>query len=414
MTDKILSDEDYAKILQERFKTKDIKYVKAEWCTLSENIEGYMGNHYILKIIYKVGNIEHSENFFVKTKLKNSEYLQNLSDNLSLYIKEIFFYNNLLREYEKMGYFTGFAPKGYYFKDNETIVMESLKEKGYKLTGRDYLYDVNHCKVALKALAYYHGNYLAFEETKSLELNKTYRIHQEHPEIFTNVMYIPGDTESIAAKFIESTRDCLLALCKLMPETEEWKKEFETKFKNLDPIKIMEKSLPYRRTCTHGDLWCNNMLFNYSGDTPISCCLVDYQVMEYRHPSYDALLLIYTNTRRDVRKNYRYELLDYYYHSLEEILKDYGIDISGIYPKEHFLKTVEIFEPVSILRAIAGRTMTFLPLEVMNAAAKSEGAEGLKNVIEGGRVKLVKESFLKSKFYRNILTEDLYDLYEHL
>lgn len=128
MEGKLLLDEDFARILQKKFKNQDTKYLNSEWKPLSENVEGFLGEHYIVKVNYKVGKTEQTESFFVKTKPTKNEYQREYTDESSFYTKEIFMYSNLFKKYEELDYRTNFAAKLYYCKNNETIVLEDLKE----------------------------------------------------------------------------------------------------------------------------------------------------------------------------------------------------------------------------------------------------------------------------------------------
>lgn len=406
----ILTEEDYTKILQNKLKVKNVKYLNATWAPLSDNVEGYIGEHYVIKIDHILNNIKKTEKLFVKTTSRN-ESQRATSTDLNSFVKECFMYNYLFKEYEKMGYNLCFAPKCYYCKKDETIVMEDLKSSGYKLRDRAEPFDLNHCKAALKSLAYFHANALAYEETKSKELGTPYRINQGKPEIFKEILY--NSDENLATKFIEITADCIVELAKFMPESEEWKQSLINRLKNLDCPKIFNTPLSARKTSGHGDLWSNNMLFKYSNGS-IDCCLIDYQVVRHHFPSYDALLIIYSNTTRAFRKKHFQELVNYHFDKVVEILNDYGFAGKDVLSREDYLKTAELLKSLALMQAAGTRTLIHLSPEVTNKAVKSEEGNVAELVFSEARIKWVIDAFQNNEKFKKIMMDDVYDFNEHI
>lgn len=409
MANKVLTQEDYLKILQNKFNTKDIDFIGAKWERISNNVEGYMGEHETLKLIYSLGKTENTATFFVKTKL---EKYSDTIKRLNTYEKEIFVYDFILVEFEKMGYNIDFAPKGFYCKDNKSIVMEDMKMNGYVLFERDnFFFDVNHCKAALKSLAQFHANSIAYEETKTKELGRLYRFKDEYPENFNDILFIPNDKEGAGWKFLEATLNCFDTLCDYMPESPEWKKSFKERLKKFDCVSIFHKYLPSRQTLGHGDLWFNNTLFKYKNKIPVHCCLIDFQLIRYHHQAYDVILLIHSNTQRQFRKQYMSLLLKYYYETFESILKTNGYNAREILPEEDFLTAAKTYEPTAAFQGLATRNLVLLPPEV---TTKEDSTGNLEGIIFSDRTKIVVECFNKNDRLRKMYIDDMYELNDHM
>lgn len=411
MSTELLTKEEYIKILQAKFLNQDVKFQSAECNPLSQHREGFVGDHYILDITYVLNGKESTESFFLKTKPVQTEIQRALIKNMNVYEKEIFLYNTLFKEFEKLGYDTSFAPKAYYCKESDSIVMDNLKEKGFILFPRAKFFDLDHCKLVLKSLAQYHANSFAYEETKSKELEKPYRLNQEKPELFNEIFY-HSDKDSFGYKFYKSSYDGLQRLADAMDESQEWKDSFKKRLTELDLPKIFNQRLPYRTTCCHGDLWSNNMLFKYSNGSPIHCCLVDFQMLRYHHPAFDPILVIYSNTTKEFRKEHLKSLLDHYYANFEEILRKNGYEARSILPKDHFLKTADIFKPIATMQGVSIRLMTTLPPSVLHSFIETGGKDYGEEEFREKKTQLLVEAFKNDENYRKIITEEIYDVNE--
>lgn len=410
----ILSTDDYTKILQKRFETKNISFLKAEWAPFFKNLEGFLGDHYLLKIKYKIGKNIQSEDFFVKTKPCKTALQRKMAEGLNAYEKEIFLYTNMFKIFENMGYNINFAPKCYYFKDKETIVLEDLRNRDYKLFPRGDFYDMDHCKLSLKALAHFHANFIAYEETKSLEIGRSYKLNERRPELFKEFFYISDDKDGPGEQFIQCAVKFFIIISKLLPESKEWKETFEKNIKACDIVKTFCTPLPCRKACTHGDLWSNNMLFKYVDKLPSQCCLLDYQLLRYYHISFDALLVLYSNTSREFRKKHLVEMLGYHYDSFEEILKRYGFEARLLIPKGDYMESAKVLAIVALMQAAGGRSVMLLPKEIVDDAVRAGGKEIDAIMFTDKRNEVALDYFKNNERYRSVITDDIYDLYEVL
>lgn len=81
----------------------------------------------------------------------------------------------------------------------------------------------------------------------------------------------------------------------------------------------------------HGDIWSNNIMFNYNDDEAIeNTYFVDYQLCKYGTPSYDLYLLILSSAKLDIKVNQFVEFLRFYQLHLQQCLQK--LKFTGVIP----------------------------------------------------------------------------------
>lgn len=406
----LLSNEDFLVIVKKHLGTKNFKILETSLGPFSEILEGFLGEHHILTIKFKFQGQELEEHFFIKTLPIKNPSQKHLVEVVGFWKKESQMYKNIFPKFEEMNYKTDFLPKCY-LVNNEAIVMENLKNRGYSTVERNTFLDYEHCKAAMEALAMFHANSLAYEESRSRE-GKLFRFDQEYPEAFQEIFF--GKTPfDYTEKYHLCGKKCIAALADLFPmETTEWKESLKQKILDFNFIKVCRTPLPYRRVCSHGDIWVNNLLFKKEA-SKINCILIDFQITRYSHPSLDALLLLYCSTSRTFRKEHKTSLLDFHFDRLGHHLQSYGYDLQNILSKEDYLHSAKIFEPLACFQAARNKTITHLPVEVINKIS-SNGINFTDLVFSDLRIKLVVEAFQSSEEFRKVTTDDIYDIMELL
>merc|ERR1719323_2144341 len=66
-------------------------------------------------------------------------------------------------------------------------------------------------------------------------------------------------------------------------------------------------------TCCHGDFWSNNIMFKYDAEGKVKdTVLVDFQLINYGHPAYDVLYLLYISADSQYEwENFQADLATY-------------------------------------------------------------------------------------------------------
>merc|ERR1712154_569756 len=103
--------------------------------------------------------------------------------------------------------------------------------------------------------------------------------------------------------------------------------------------------------CCHGDFWSNNIMFKYDQDGKVTdTILVDFQLINYGHPAYDVLYMLYISTDLEFRNAHMTECLDTYWNTLSTYLDQFKPkDIT--YDKSDFLTDIKEYKTVAFVLA---------------------------------------------------------------
>lgn len=403
----VLKRQDCLAVLNNYLDTEDCELVSYELKPSSATKEGFLGDHYILSVTYKQRDKIESQSFFLKTMDCSSKVIFELTKSLNAYEKEELFYTVLLREFQTYDIDISFSPRCYLCKPY-FIVLENLREKGYQGIPKTNWLDLEHCKVSLSSLAKFHAAGIIYEELKSKEQGRNYRLEDDYSNLLKDMMFA-GD-ENPASRFLKYSIEGIFELINLIPENGISKTVFS---ENLEAVlsHILltdEQSDQTRKTILHGDLWSNNFMYDYQDKSPISSKLIDYQIVKYGPPSLDVLQFIFTNTRSRFRQEFSEDLIEYYYTTLSGILTSKGLDISVILPKEEFQNVCEGVKIAAKLQAVTDRCITFLSDGTFTDIFTSD--EKLSDFIFEKRSKNIVQSFNENEIFRELITEDMFEL----
>lgn len=408
--DKFLSDKQCQQILQNRFQTQEIKLIDYELKPISENAEGYMGQHFNLIITYELNGKTLKEMLFMKRK-PTIETIKEMTNDTRLYKKEILFYDVLLPRFASKGYNTNFAAKSYFCIPDEAIIVENLLNKGYKLLERNQMFDMPKMKCVLRALALYHGAGFAYEKSKSAEIGKAYKFTDDFAEILQERFYCQFlEHAPVSIKFWEGCKKTISSLIKILPKDEEYKKAFLEMFLNYPLSKIFADEAKFAMTCGHGDLWSNNMMFKFDGNTPTECCLVDFQLVRYFYPAFDVLLSIYGNVDAAFRKKHIEEIYDFYYETLAGVVENYGHKINDIMTRDDFRKSINLVKPECLLQVAFTDVIIFIPKEELNTTIQKD--DDTLDTLMYNNSEIAVKMFKENGDFRKRITDILEDIYE--
>lgn len=407
----IITNEDCLTILKAYFKSPDVKFVKFEIKPISENAEGFMGEHYKLLITHETFGTMSVVQFFIKTKPTKNQAQRDMVDGMGIFEREIFIYEVLLKEFDKYGLDTSFAGKSYLCKDKTTIIMEDLTTKGFELTDRHTALDLNSIKSALHSLALYHAAGFAYEKIKREELGEEFVLGAYCDGAMDEKFFIQYiDQTSYSMKWWNSTYKTIHALIEIIPEENDFKKRFRTLYDNFKIGKCFIESTDIAKTCGHGDLWSNNMLFKKSENNEIpKCSLVDFQVCRYFYPSFDVILAIFGNSDHEFRERHLDDLLKFYYDALAGTLNKYGYKTDLILSWDDFINSYNLVLADALIQVVMTNCIVFLPKQKLTNFVK-EDQEGLNELIFDNADMTV-QAFNTDNSYRKLITEGIFDLY---
>lgn len=402
----LLGEEVYKKLLEKRFNNSNLKLIATEYKPLSENVKGFMRDHYKLKIFYDDNGKNLSVNFFVKTK-PNDEFRLKVSEETKVFKKENFLHDVLLREFSKYDLDVSFAAKCYYCIPDKVLIMEDLSERGFRLAKRQ-TFSKEQVKCLLKSLALYHGAGFAYESKKSKELGRQYNIFEEYSSFFEENFFT---AEGFSNDFLKNSISIIIKFIDLTNRSDEYKNKFKRLFYKTEVGKVFaEQPSELTKICTHGNLWSNNVMFNFLENTVKSCCLLDFQVIRYFYPAFDVLLAVHFNTDHTFLEQDYYELYDYYYSALTEILLKYNLLIDDVLPKQDFYTAFNLVEVEAMVQVISINIVTSLPKMIKS----NQETDKIKNRLDGFTKDECNIAYKTDTKYRKIIDKNLECLYEAL
>ncbi|KAB0801591.1 hypothetical protein PPYR_03777 [Photinus pyralis] len=286
------------------------------------------------------------QNFIVKSAPRNENFRM-FAPVHAAYEREIYIYSKVLPAFLKLqndrGIQNPFRSYAKYYDSsvadmNEALIMEDMKEYGFKLHDRHRPLDYNHTLLVLREYGKFHALSFALRDQEPKIFAE---LAEETQENFFNGM---NSTELHNSFQSQSER----ALNALHPITHKFAHEKFKKFQNnmTDVINAAVKSDlsdPYS-VIGHGDCWINNFLFKYddTNRVPLEMCILDWQLARLGSPALDLGYFLFTCTSKELRDEKYNSLIQEYYKSFRSFLKELGSDADKLFPfdvlQEHLKK----------------------------------------------------------------------------
>lgn len=302
------------------------------------------GNNVSSEVSRLYVNYEKNGKIIKKTyfmKIPSLSPLYAILKHIGIYEKECHMYTTILPEMNKLiQNEDSLSPKCYVSSDSTTLILEDLRESGYKMINRRAQMDFGHASAAIRTLAKFHALSLKINQTHPQELNKVKR----------DCFYTPGN-DQIAVQGYKR----FLQIVETTPQIEHLhSKLFQFKDHLWDAIiNVVKPKSDGLNVLNHGDYWCNNMLFkNENGSIKIK--LVDFQLCRWCNPAIDILFMFISSVQFEVFDSRRNDLLKIYHdefvywlrslkcqetYTLDELITDfqktyaYGLNvIAGVLP----------------------------------------------------------------------------------
>ena len=249
---------------------------------------------------------------------------------------------------ENAGFFN--FPKVFYAennpeKDDAILIMEDLRDRGYRMWSKYQPINFEHAKLLINSLGRLHGLSHAlkakrpelFEEFKKID-DLFFKMSLNDMEFFK---YMEANVLNAINTLDEGDKDRERAM-KLLNNL------MEQVYKCVDPL----YAEPYA-VVTHGDCWMNNYLYHYdSRGAPESIVLIDWQISRYCSPVIDLVYFMFICSDQGLRVKHWDELLGIYHRSMRELLEQVGVDSMAQFPITALMRHLKKFGKFGVVMAI--------------------------------------------------------------
>lgn len=408
--------------------------------SFSDVPQGILATHYLIVIEMKEKRVTYKESdsseshsdgdsqdsceertcsFFMK-RVPRTHFGLEYTTNLGVFKKECKLYEQLIPRLQDVAIgHEPWAPRCYFVKDENIIILQNLTEEGFESIDARVL-DFDHLKIALRCLARMHASSIALEERTRAEVDDLYR------GLLDENGYPP--TEGFRRKGVKVITKTLIELVKKLPGYDDWdRNETVEALPNVinQIFDLVKPSSKYRNVVNQSDLWANNILFKYEVETlppieegkaftskkkPVDARLVDFQFSRYVPPTYDISVLLHVSTSREFRSQYDKALLKEYYKALDEDLSLFGFVVEDILPEGLFFESYEVYKKAGLLESILYDQVIYFPLNFWTGLTWS--SEKFESFMGHSHTEICLAAFDEHEGYRDKMTELLVELIE--
>ncbi|PSN31208.1 hypothetical protein C0J52_25882 [Blattella germanica] len=314
-----------SKVLSSELKT-DISVLDYTVKNAVPKGSNYLSTLYRVLAHYTETNNGNCDKYYLVVKaLPAGEFMQRFLQELKGFEKEQCMYTKVFPAiYEIMKTGTGtihpLSAKSLFCPVERTLILDDMQHLGYRMANRHKGIDLDHCKVAVRALARFHAYSL--------------KLYKQEPDIMDTF------EESFYTKNEENVKgvDYMLTvhLNNLASEAEKWPgyEHYAEKVRKLIPhaFDVMVECIKPKKdglnVLNHGDCWTNNMMFSYCSESGKvqDVRFVDFQVARFSSPVLDLHYFMCNCPNDEVRFDHRDNLLEEYHTEFVETLKILNLD----------------------------------------------------------------------------------------
>lgn len=397
-------------IMNRYYGHRDYKLVDFHFTSLDAGLAGFLGAHNWLTVRTKNKNKEEKVSFFSKLESVDGGKMSEFGKQIRAYENEILFYEILMPEFNKYHrkMDESIIPK-FYFSRSNLVVMEDCSQTGFVGTKSEDILDVDHIKLILAALAKLHAASIIYEEKKSAELGREYRIWEDYSEYLLE-KFMRDDPNYLGYQWHIASVKCIHAIIDRLPEEEISREEFKQKFDELahSCFELSKPAPKYRNVCCHGDMWRKNVLFRYEKDLPVACKLIDFQLIKYYPPMYDVLKFLYQVTTAETRQHHMDELTWMYYDWLCVELKNGGVDANKVIPVDEFVASIKYILPCVKIEALYYYTFQRTGFDFLEKLMTDEEAFAAYTFVD--RSPIVSEKYYEGSYFKKWVDEMLFEV----
>lgn len=406
ITEAKVTHDDCRSLLETYFEHNDFTILDYKLEPIGDDLNGYMGNHLVLKLYVSLQDQTKSLRFFIKMQSQDNKHQYAFMREARMFEKEMFVY----RDYFQLVKNTlkncdlSFAAK-YYGNVGASLILEDLSQSGYKMPKTIEL-DKEWTMLGLESLAKLHATSFAVEVIKS-KTTKNYSLGKEFQKDLRETMFVKEEN-CYAYKFIHTSLKAAITLIDLLPESPKLSnKDFKTLLRNSTFLDNYETT-KFRRAVSHGDLWAKNVMFKAEENVPLECKILDFQQLRYCSPALDVLEWIHQVCTPKISQCYYHWLLDYYYSKLKECLQKYDVKIEDVLPLDDFEASCKVYMRTTKIVKVLYKTMSAASPTFFKTIANDE--EKYFEFFFKDRSLYVIELFKNETFYKSFLTSLLEEL----
>ncbi|XP_050316396.1 uncharacterized protein LOC126750727 [Anthonomus grandis grandis] len=225
----------------------------------------------------------------------------------------------------------------------ETLIMENLKESGFKLADRTKPFDANHLNLVIRTYAKLHAvsygmkklepeKFKLLSERISINIMMIHRDQARNAEREETSKSEEGQKENRNMMGAALLKSCFNAIKDRPDLTSELQKCVKNIFAHTTDINKEKYAV-----VIHSDCWSANLLFKYEDESkpclPTDISIIDWQTSLVSNPMHDISYFLFVTAGKEDLNNYK-GYLRTYYQALCENLNDFGIEAESFYPFE--------------------------------------------------------------------------------
>lgn len=336
-----MSNPIFITLINNIIKSENVLNPKIERKPASQKGDGYIGEKEEL-IIHGSNK---TLNLYIK-KAPASEQIRTVINLRRLFIREIYFYEEVIRTYENFQRDKKVEePFNNILKcygtitrmDKELLIFDNANLLGWANFPKHLQMNANHVKLIMETYGKFHAISYALKDQRPNVYSEICE-RLDNDDYFSFTRLFANNYEHIVLRvvdYFDSTKDADLIL----------------KFKKYckDFVKIMEimpNIIDKHAAITHADAWCSNFMFKYKEDdtenkSPTDALLIDFQLSRAHSPVMDLSFFVYCCCSSEIYNDLEL-YLKIYYASLSKHMQSLNSDPEVLYPysvlKEHWKK----------------------------------------------------------------------------
>lgn len=255
------------------------------------------------------------------------------------------------------------------------LVMENVKKRGYVMFDKMRILPLDHFLLTMTNIAHFHGRWLAYRWLgEKSSLGEGAWTQQQFKTALNTQKRVP---KFVYNQLMNGTHKTVKRILQL-----EGREELVDKVDTFFKVSVRRQlnhflgnvSSPVD-TCCHGDFWSNNIMFNYDAEGKVSkSILVDFQMINFGHPAYDVLYMMYISTDMEFRNAHMAECLATYWTTLSSYLDQFKPK-DLVYDEAMFHADIKEYKTIAFVLAT-----TLLPNVLSGSQISADGVLALREI----------------------------------